>query len=128
MAWTNDQLNAIYDKTNGTCRYCGKRLSFANYGQQGERGAWEVDHSRSRANGGTDHGNNLFAACIDCNRDKSSRNGATVLRQVREEEQAEHREALAGFALLAGAALFLAWLKSRSQNPREPQYDWNQWR
>ncbi len=70
MAWTDDELNDIYDKTGGYCRYCRKKLSFSNYGRPGEKGAWEVDHSIPRVRGGTDHLNNLVPACIECNRSK----------------------------------------------------------
>lgn len=31
-----------------------------------------MEHSRPRARGGTDHGNNLYAACIGCNLKKST--------------------------------------------------------
>jgi 5-methylcytosine-specific restriction endonuclease McrA len=72
MKRTDDQLNRIYDRTSGRCHLCGKKLSFKNYGQYGEKAAWHVEHSRPRAKGGTDHGNNLYAACIDCNLEKSA--------------------------------------------------------
>lgn len=41
----------------------------------GARASWEIEHSKARANDGTDHGNNLYAACIPCNRSK--RDGST---------------------------------------------------
>ncbi len=72
MAYSTEELNRIYDRTSGRCHICGKRLSFKNYGRYGERGAWHVEHSRPRARGGTDHGNNLYAACIGCNLEKST--------------------------------------------------------
>ncbi len=31
-----------------------------------------MEHSRPRARGGRNHGNNLYAACIDCNIEKST--------------------------------------------------------
>lgn len=70
MAWTNDELNDIYDKNGGYCWHCDKKLSFTNYGKPGEKGAWEVDHSIPRVRGGTHHFNNLVPACIECNRSK----------------------------------------------------------
>ena len=70
MQYTDDELNYIYDKNGGRCWHCGKKLSFTNYGQVAERGAWEVDHSIPLARGGTDHLNNLVPACIECNRSK----------------------------------------------------------
>jgi len=56
-------------------------LSFWNYGLHGERGAWEIEHSVAQARGGTHHGNNLFAACISCNRSKGHCSSRTARRQ-----------------------------------------------
>ncbi|HVT26948.1 MAG TPA: HNH endonuclease signature motif containing protein [Lacipirellulaceae bacterium] len=64
-------LRTIYERTDGYCHICHCKLSFKNYASLGNRGSWEVEHSRPRACGGTDHRNNLFPACIRCNRDKS---------------------------------------------------------
>lgn len=69
---TEDRLNRIFDKTDGCCHICHKKLSFSNYGVAGAKGNWEVEHSVARANGGTDHLNNLYAACLDCNREKGT--------------------------------------------------------
>ncbi len=69
--YTDDELNDMYDKNGGYCWHCGKKFSFTNYGLAGERGTWEVDHSVPLARGGTDHGNNLVPACIECNRSKA---------------------------------------------------------
>jgi hypothetical protein len=98
MARSKAELRRIYERTSGYCHLCHRKMSFTNYGQFGERGAWEVEHSIARANGGTDHGNNLYAACIPCNRSKcdgSTRaaralNGKTrapLCKEKREEEQ-----------------------------------------
>jgi len=62
----------IYDRTAGRCHICGKRLARKNYGKHGQRGAWEIEHSVARARGGSDHGNNLYPACISCNRAKGT--------------------------------------------------------
>lgn len=75
MRFTNEQLNKIYDKTEGYCYYCQKRLSFVNYGKNGYRGAWHVDHSRAQDSGGSDYLRNLVPACINCNLDKSTSRG-----------------------------------------------------
>jgi hypothetical protein len=72
MAYTVQQLDLIYRRTTGYCHLCHKKLSRKNYGIRNARGAWEVEHSIPRSQGGTDHMNNLFAACISCNNDKSS--------------------------------------------------------
>jgi 5-methylcytosine-specific restriction endonuclease McrA len=70
MAYSEELLNRIYDRTDGYCHICGKRLSFVNYGKYGRKGAWQVEHSLPKAKGGTDHPNNLYAACSPCNWDK----------------------------------------------------------
>lgn len=73
-------LRLIYSRTEGQCHLCRKRLSFRNYGRLRERGAWEIEHSVAQSRGGTDHGNNLFAACIPCNRSKGGRSSRTARR------------------------------------------------
>jgi len=72
--WDDDTVNEVYDKNDGYCWHCGKKLSFQNYGKSGERGAWEIDHSIPLAQGGTDHLNNLVPSCIACNRSKQDLN------------------------------------------------------
>lgn len=67
-----------FERTDGRCHICRSALQWETYGQRGRPGAWEVDHSRPRARGGTDHGNNLYAACIRCNRSKQARSTASA--------------------------------------------------
>lgn len=116
MAWTDDQLEAIYDRTSGYCHLCSKKLAYSNYATAGSRGAWEVEHSMAKACGGTDRMNNLYAACIDCNRSKQARstrncraqNGrsrAPLNRRARAAARTENALAGAGLGLLVGAAL-----------------------
>jgi len=72
LAYDEQTLNEIYDRTDGRCHICGKKLSRINYSLIEGRAAWEVEHSRPRAKGGMDHLNNLYAACIRCNREKGT--------------------------------------------------------
>ena len=72
MAYDVDQLERIFEKTNGRCHICRSQLNFDNYGKAGNSNAWEVEHSVPRAKGGTNHLNNLFASCVTCNRSKGS--------------------------------------------------------
>jgi hypothetical protein len=81
MTWSNEELKTIYRRTDGRCHLCGKKLSLANYAAQGSRGAWEVEHSNPSAAGGTDRLNNLYPACISCNREK--RDGSTRAARAR---------------------------------------------
>ncbi|WP_045118991.1 HNH endonuclease [Haliangium ochraceum] len=80
MAYSNERLNDIYDRTDGYCHLCGRKLAFSNYASFGSRGAWEVEHSVPRSRGGTERRNNLFAACISCNRSKGGRTSTRSMR------------------------------------------------
>lgn len=73
-----EMLRRIYDRTCGNCHLCGKKLSFQNYGRFGQRAAWEIEHSIPRSEGGSDHLNNLYPACIVCNRSKGTLTSRTV--------------------------------------------------
>lgn len=73
MAYKDEQLDLIYRRTSGRCHLCQKMLSRKNYNRSDRKGAWHVDHSVPRSKGGTDHLNNLKAACIECNRQKSDK-------------------------------------------------------
>ncbi|MGZ3753955.1 MAG: HNH endonuclease [Mucilaginibacter sp.] len=75
---TDERLNKIYDKTHGCCHICHKKLSFSNYALHGTKGCWEVEHSVAKAKGGSDRLNNLYPACILCNRSKGVLSTRTV--------------------------------------------------
>jgi len=106
MAHDSQRLRRIYDRTSGYCHICGKKLSFTNYAQVGKRGAWEVEHSVPQAKGGTDHANNLFAACIECNRAKSDFTTRTARRwhgNTRAPLSREERKQARGWNTAGGA-------------------------
>ena len=77
--WGEETLPRVYNETGGYCSYCPKKLAWKNYGAIGRRGAWEVDHIIQMSGGVTDHINNLFPACVQCNGEK----GTMTLRQNR---------------------------------------------
>lgn len=77
----SERLKKIYSKTDGYCHLCHRKLSLTNYNQQGTKGAWHIDHSKAKANGGTDHMNNLFPACIICNNEKGVLHKQTIRRR-----------------------------------------------
>jgi hypothetical protein len=79
MSHSKQELRGIYDRTSGYCHICHKKLALKNYACFGERGAWEIEHSNPRINGGSNRLNNLYAACISCNRSK----GANTTRAAR---------------------------------------------
>jgi 5-methylcytosine-specific restriction endonuclease McrA len=70
MAYSDERLNDIFDRTSGYCHICGGKVCFSNYGCFGARGAWEVEHSRPRCEYGSDRLCNLYPAHISCNRSK----------------------------------------------------------
>ncbi len=72
MAFTKQQQDRIYKKTDGYCHICRKKLARKNYGKPGSRGAWEVEHSNPKAKGGSDRLQNLYPACVSCNRSKQA--------------------------------------------------------
>lgn len=112
----NNRLNKIYDKTDGYCHLCHKKLSFSNYGKRCTKGAWHVEHSLPKAKGGTDHLNNLYAACISCNLDKGtchtktarSKNGVSRAPYSKAKKTSIRNDNTAGGVLLGGSiGLFL---------------------
>ncbi len=85
MGFDNETVVGVYDKTDGYCYYCGKKLSLKNYGKVGNHGVWEIDHSKPKSKGGTDYLRNLVPACVDCNRDKSAKGGSGYKRNFEPE-------------------------------------------
>ena len=73
-------LLTIFNRTDGQCHLCGKELTYRNYGKPGTRRCWEIEHSKPRALGGTDHGNNRKPACIGCNRKKGVLDARSIRR------------------------------------------------
>jgi hypothetical protein len=78
MPFDKQTLTRIYQRTSGYCHLCHAKLSVKNYGQRGKKGAWQVEHSVPRSKVGSDHLNNLFAACVSCNCDKSNKTTRTA--------------------------------------------------
>lgn len=72
MAYDQETLRRIFERTDGDCHLCCGRLCFNNYANYGSRGAWEVEHSVPLSQGGTNRLNNLYAAHISCNRSKAA--------------------------------------------------------
>ena len=81
MVISTERLQAIYVKTDGYCHICHRKLSFINYGMNGAKGAWHIEHSVPKARGGSNHLNNLYAACVSCNCEKGARHTQTIRRR-----------------------------------------------
>ncbi|MCU4677647.1 HNH endonuclease [Catenovulum sp. 2E275] len=86
-------------------------LAKKNYGVVGMRGAWEVDHSIPISKGGSNHLNNLFPACIPCNRKKGNSSNAVARKphgllvapmSKKAKESKRKKSILTGLALGAG--------------------------
>ncbi len=110
MSFDEERREEIFRKTDGRCHICRKRLALRNYGLEGERGAWEIEHSNPRSKGGTDRLNNLYAACISCNRAKSDSTTAAAraengFRRAPYSKERKKRNTVAGSG--AGALLGL---------------------
>lgn len=114
MGYSKDRLDNIYDKTGGYCHICHKKIARRNYGKTGRRGAWQVDHSNPRANGGSDSLNNFFAACVSCNASKGAKSTRSQRRKngkVRSPYSQKEKQAIihentvlgSGTGLIAGA-------------------------
>lgn len=72
MKYSVERCRNIFSRTDGQCHICRKKLSLNNFGKFGEKGNWEIEHSNPKSKGGSDNINNLYAACISCNRSKGS--------------------------------------------------------
>ena len=78
MAYNDDQLSRIFDRTDERCHLCGGTLSFENYSNFWHPEGWEVDHDIPKANGGSDDESNLLPAHASCNRSKQTTSSALV--------------------------------------------------
>lgn len=128
MPFDPETIELVFEKSDGKCHYCGKQLSWANYGRRDARGGWEIDHLKPRSWGGTDHLNNLVAACWTCNLDKSDSSSQTFkhyaepLKQERKSKKVEKAIVKAvGVAaifglVIGGLKLISNWIDSRNKS------------
>lgn len=77
MSYSREDLDLIFESTDGRCHLCWKKLSRRSYAR-----TWEIDHSVSRDRGGTDYLRNLKPACISCNRSKQAGASITTRRRA----------------------------------------------
>lgn len=74
MKLTRDLLNAVHNKTNGHCWYCGVELPPFS--------SWQTDHQIPRSKDGPDAIENLIPACRGCNIRKGNKNVAEYRRAI----------------------------------------------
>jgi hypothetical protein len=116
-------LEDIFEKTDGYCRYCGKQLAWDNYGRVGERGAWEVDHSVPISRDGTNYFRNLWPACVACNTEKGTLTGSEYSRYLggarSSHSSPDLGEVITGIVITGLAIAFLgALFNSRGSAPQ----------
>lgn len=114
--FSDEELNRIYDRTNGKCHLCHRRLAFRNYGACSKLGAWHVEHSRPLARGGTNQWHNLYCACVACNLQKGTLSTRTARAWAgtsraplsrQQHARAKEKAALVGGVLGAGVGAAL---------------------
>lgn len=116
MAFSEEQRRRIFDRTAGRCHICGGGLTFAHYGRLDASTGWEVEHSVPKAAGGTDHGNNLYAAHSSCNRSKGAgstqaaravhgRTRAPLSAEKRQQAQQKNTGVGLGVGIAVGSAI-----------------------
>ena len=67
MPYSEEELNHAFEKSNGYCWWCGKKLVFNNYGIFTKEG-WDIDDTYHVKNRKNSHLKSFVAACIECNR------------------------------------------------------------
>ena len=66
MAYTQEEIQAVWDKCGGRCVYGeGKRVAVTNYGK-----TWTIDHATPDSRGGVDDLRNQLVACKKHNSQK----------------------------------------------------------
>jgi hypothetical protein len=106
-----ERLQKVFRKTDGKCHLCGRKCTFSKYGDRNAEGGWHVEHSIAKANGGSDHLNNLFPAHIHCNLKKGTKsvrpvrakNGLTRAPLSRAKKEAIRGEYVVKGVLFGGA-------------------------
>lgn len=58
---------SAFQRANGKCESCGKRLTYMNNGREG-RGAWEAHHKHHVASGGKSVLSNCRVLCWECHK------------------------------------------------------------
>jgi 5-methylcytosine-specific restriction endonuclease McrA len=82
--WSSQVIKGTWRRSGARCHLCDRAHLLMDYGW-----LWSIDHSVSRARGGTDRPTNLRVACCSCNSGKRDRtnNVARPRAQARAKEQ-----------------------------------------
>lgn len=103
----------VLTKADGRCHLCGTRLSL---------NSMEMEHSRPKSLGGTNHMNNLMPSCRSCNREKGNRLTTGQMRRLKGNQRFQKRgsDSGLGWALGIGGGLLLLYSLSTSGKPNPP--------
>ena len=63
MVFSEDVVKNAFDKVNGYCQICGKKLIFNSRGNAEARGAWEARNIKPVSEGGKDEVRNCMILC-----------------------------------------------------------------
>ena len=66
MVFAEDVVKNAFDRVNGYCQECGKKLVFHSRGKTDKRGAWEARHMIPVSEGGNDLIRNCMILCMEC--------------------------------------------------------------
>jgi len=97
---------------NSTLDLLKQKLRRRNYGTSNRRSSWEVDHSIPQSRGGTNHLNNLFPACIKCNRSKGDLKRKQFSRVMKKEKGESDGDPWSSLVIL-GSVLCGLWVLSK---------------
>ena len=122
MTYSDEQRWRIFEKTDGYCIYCGKKLAWKNYGNSDGKAGWEVDHSIPISRGGTDHLNNLVPSCIPCNRDKGDLTGSQYRALLDDESSKSQNDLLSTLLAIGVGFLFLGWINKIRKKQKSNSY------
>lgn len=79
--FSHSSLQAIFQRTEGHCHFCGDPLILEKYGCSDINdleGAWEADHVVQLAKGGKKDAENCLPACVRCNHLRWHRKGKEI--------------------------------------------------
>jgi hypothetical protein len=111
MALTPRVRFQVLQRDGFTCRYCGRRPPEVKL---------HVDHIVPRAKGGSDHHDNLQAACDTCNRGKAARAIEGIERE-RQYPQVDPMREVCSSAMDLFSLLEMIW---RDFDPSPGERDW----
>ena len=109
-----DVRRLVFNKNDGRCHLCGGRLSISSF---------HIEHSKSKANGGSDHLNNLWPACRACNLKKSNRYTSGQMRELngygkfKRSDDDDNLGLLLGLAAIGALALIVSKNRPTGRDP-----------